>query len=649
MSYFALARKWRPIRFGEVIGQSHVLTALANAFAQNRLHHAYLFSGTHGVGKTTICRLFSKGLNCIVGITSTPCGVCNNCKEIDEGRFVDLLEIDAASRTKVEDTRDLLDNVQYKPSCGRFKIYLIDEVHMLSKHSFNAFLKTLEEPPEHVKFLLATTNPEKLPMTVLSRCLHFHLKPISADDINQKLEYILMKEEVAVETRALRMISHFADGSMRDALSLIDQAIVLCNGNNIDSDTVTQMLGTLDSEKVIHLLEAICCSQSQAVIDSVRTLDRNGVDWDNLLQQLAIQLHSVAMHQALPSTLDKTQPGSEKIELLSKSLSPQKVQLYYQIALKGREDLSLSPSKRVGLEMILLRMIAFKPEFPIVNSISTKIPGKSSAPVFFTESRSREIQPTAIVSKKSKVVETMKAEGLSTSSSVMQSIGLRHKLRSQRQDLEVSKDVKTSGLVLDYLAQKQSGTSKKQVSRRLDSEQELVSNIYLKDEDEIDRLKLTKSVFETTTKKLDKEKKVLKHVKTPEIMKKIVEESIEQDAWSAVIYDLKSSERAKELALNSFYKKVGNSIILVLRPNQVHLNTDEIRKELLESLNMFWNAECNLSVKIGRDGETPIELREKIYQSRLKKAFISLENDCNIRFIKERFLADLDKDSVRPI
>jgi DNA polymerase-3 subunit gamma/tau len=253
MSYLALARKWRPTKFNEVVGQAHVLTALENALAQNRLHHAYLFSGTRGVGKTTIGRLFAKGLNCETGITASPCGVCDTCKEIDEGRFVDLLEIDAASRTKVEDTRELLDNVQYKPARGRFKVYLIDEVHMLSRHSFNALLKTLEEPPEYVKFLLATTDPQKLPVTILSRCLQFHLKPISVDNIHEQLDHILQHESVNAEARALGMIAHAADGSMRDALSLSDQAIALGNGQVL-TDSVAHMLGTLDTDQALHLL-----------------------------------------------------------------------------------------------------------------------------------------------------------------------------------------------------------------------------------------------------------------------------------------------------------------------------------------------------------------------------------------------------------
>lgn len=380
MSYLALARKWRPNQFDQVVGQKHVLTALENALAQNRLHHAYLFSGTRGVGKTSIGRLFAKGLNCETGITATPCGKCDTCREIDEGRFVDLLEIDAASRTKVEDTRELLDNVQYKPARGRFKVYLIDEVHMLSRHSFNALLKTLEEPPEYVKFLLATTDPQKLPVTILSRCLQFHLKPISVDDIHQQLDYILGQEQVSAEPKALGMISHAADGSLRDALSLTDQAIALGNGA-VQADIVSHMLGTIDTDQAIHLLESISSKKPQQAMDKIQQLAANGVEWDGLLQQVATQLHRIAMYQALPASLDRAQPDAEKIELLSKALSPQDVQLYYQIALKGREDLTLSPNGRVGLEMIVLRMMAFRPSSNNGANVVSSNCESASAPV----------------------------------------------------------------------------------------------------------------------------------------------------------------------------------------------------------------------------------------------------------------------------
>ena len=360
MSYQVLARKWRPHQFDDVVGQSHVLTALANALAHNRLHHAYLFSGTRGVGKTTIARIFAKGLNCEQGVTASPCGQCETCREIDEGRFVDLLEIDAASRTKVEDTRELLDNVQYKPARGRYKVYLIDEVHMLSRHSFNALLKTLEEPPEYVKFILATTDPQKLPVTILSRCLQFHLKHLDNSQIQAQLEKVLGEEDIAFESRALGLLSRAAEGSMRDALSLTDQAIALGNGQ-VQADAVSEMLGTLNTEQALYLLEAVASGEAQPAMACLEELASVGVEWDSLLREMATQLHRVAMHQALPASLDDSAPDAERITQLSQSVSPQEVQLCYQIALQGRQDLAFAPDGRTGLEMVLLRMLAFRP------------------------------------------------------------------------------------------------------------------------------------------------------------------------------------------------------------------------------------------------------------------------------------------------
>ncbi len=325
----------------------HVLTALANALAHNRLHHAYLFSGTRGVGKTTIARIFAKGLNCEQGVTATPCGQCDTCREIDEGRFVDLLEIDAASRTKVEDTRELLDNVQYKPARGRYKVYLIDEVHMLSRHSFNALLKTLEEPPEYVKFILATTDPQKLPVTILSRCLQFHLKHLDNTQIQSQLEKVLTQEQVEHEARALSLLARAAEGSMRDALSLTDQAIALGNGQ-VQADSVSAMLGTLNTEQALYLLEAMAQGEAQAAMACLEELAGVGVEWDSLLRELAAQLHRVAMYQALPASLDDAAPDAERIIALSKRVSPQEVQLCYQIVLQGRQDLAYAPDGRTG-------------------------------------------------------------------------------------------------------------------------------------------------------------------------------------------------------------------------------------------------------------------------------------------------------------
>ncbi|HBP96853.1 MAG TPA: DNA polymerase III subunit gamma/tau, partial [Pantoea agglomerans] len=381
MSYQVLARKWRPQAFADVVGQEHVLTALANGLSLGRIHHAYLFSGTRGVGKTTIARLLAKGLNCETGITATPCGQCDNCREIEQGRFVDLIEIDAASRTKVEDTRDLLDNVQYAPARGRFKVYLIDEVHMLSRHSFNALLKTLEEPPSHVKFLLATTDPQKLPVTILSRCLQFHLKALDVDQIRQQLEHVLKQEQIESETRALQLLARAADGSMRDALSLTDQAIAMGQGA-VTSSTVSVMLGTLDDEQPLGLLEALVDGDGQQVMNLLSQAASRGVEWEALLVEMLRLLHQIAMVQLLPTSLnDDDESNALRLRELARVVPPADLQLYYQTLLMGRKDLPIAPDRRMGVEMTLLRALAFHPKAAVAEPIARPALTQQTAPV----------------------------------------------------------------------------------------------------------------------------------------------------------------------------------------------------------------------------------------------------------------------------
>lgn len=367
MSYQVLARKWRPRRFSELVGQEHVVTAISNALDNNRLHHAYLFTGTRGVGKTTIARIFSKSLNCETGMSANPCGECATCKEIEQGNYVDLLEIDAASRTKVEDTRELLDNVQYRPTRGDYKVYLIDEVHMLSKHSFNALLKTLEEPPPHVKFLLATTDPQKLPVTILSRCLQFNLKALSRDQINKQLSFVLEQEKIAFETPALVQLARAAQGSMRDALSLTDQAIAQGNGN-VSLQIVTDMLGLMDKGQVLKLVNSVLANQSEEVFQQVESLSAQAPDYSQLLNEIMSLLHQIALTQLVPDVCKLETISAKAVYQLAKSVAPEQIQLFYQIALQGKKDISYSADPRMGLEMTLLRMLAFNPS-PINFSI----------------------------------------------------------------------------------------------------------------------------------------------------------------------------------------------------------------------------------------------------------------------------------------
>ncbi len=360
MAYQALARKWRPRRFSEIVGQDHVIRALLHAIGHDRLHHAYLFTGTRGVGKTTIARILAKAMNCESPEGSEPCGLCTSCRELDEGRFVDLVEVDAASRTKVEDTRDLLDNVLYAPTQGRYKVYLIDEVHMLSAHSFNALLKTLEEPPPHVKFLLATTDPQKIPVTVLSRCLQFNLKRLTPEQIRLQMESILGQETVAFEANAIRALSRAADGSLRDGLSLLDQAIAH-GGGALTEVTVTAMLGTVAREPVFDILEALVSLDAEALLTRIQELDQHAPNYGDVLQEMLTILHHASIAQWAPEVAQRDEDG-EAILGLSRKATAEDLQLFYQIALLGQKDLPLAPDPLMGFEMLMLRMLAFRPK-----------------------------------------------------------------------------------------------------------------------------------------------------------------------------------------------------------------------------------------------------------------------------------------------
>ncbi|NLS14535.1 DNA polymerase III subunit gamma/tau [Vibrio sp. SM6] len=702
MSYLALARKWRPQTFEQVVGQGHVLTALGNALNQNRLHHAYLLSGTRGVGKTTIGRLFAKGLNCETGITGTPCGVCASCQEIDQGRFVDLLEIDAASRTKVEDTRDLLDNVQYKPARGRFKVYLIDEVHMLSRHSFNALLKTLEEPPEYVKFLLATTDPQKLPVTILSRCLQFHLKPIAASNIQEQLEYILAQEGVNAESRALGLLAHAADGSMRDALSLTDQAIALGNGH-IEAHLVRDMLGSIDTDQALDLLDALATQQVPHVMTQLAQFAQNGIEWDSLLQELAAQLHRVALCQVLPASLDKAQPDAERIERLSGLLTPQDVQLYYHMALKGRDEMPLAPSGQIAMEMIALRMLAFRPAptiaaQPIVAPVAmaqTEVTSQTAAQSIQPQTRPTVSAPTqsaaepnvptysqpvnASISARDPqqahsmtpqvtassplvnepAVQTVSSPAPSSAAPARSEVespepattsGLRHQLRSQRQQKggsDASNGTKKS----------EHGTGKESVLTRIRQQHAPVSptaapkqNVVANDEPYQWRPSQEVAVMPSApVLKPSEVKQALEHEKTPEMVARLADEACEQNDWARLIRTLSISKLVEQLALNSALTQHDNTLLLTLRANQAHLNTDRAQSELLAALNHQLGQPHVLSIEIGESGETPLELRERLYQQHWQQALNSLESDATVQFIQRRFAAELERETVRPI
>jgi DNA polymerase-3 subunit gamma/tau len=373
MSYQVLARKWRPKSFETLVGQDHVVRALTNALEQKRLHHAYLFTGTRGVGKTTVARILAKSLNCEKGITATPCGICDACTEIDRGRFVDLIEVDAASNTQVDAMRDLLDNAQYAPTSGRFKVYIIDEVHMLSKSAFNAMLKTLEEPPAHVKFILATTDPQKVPVTVLSRCLQFNLRQMSGTSIIEHLQNILGQENIPFESTALHLIARAAAGSMRDALSLTDQAIAY-GGQTVNESEVRAMLGAIDQSYLYQLINALLANDGASIIAQAKSMEERSLSFEVALNDLAQLLHQIAVAQTVPDSIADDLPERNLLLELAQRISPETLQLYYQIALLGRRDISLAPDEFAGFTMSLLRMLAFTPSVNTPSESEAKRP-----------------------------------------------------------------------------------------------------------------------------------------------------------------------------------------------------------------------------------------------------------------------------------
>jgi len=383
MSYQVLARKWRPKSFETLVGQDHVVRALTNALEQNRLHHAYLFTGTRGVGKTTLARILAKSLNCETGITAKPCGVCNACTEIDKGRFVDLIEVDAASNTQVDAMRDLLDNAQYAPTAGRFKVYIIDEVHMLSKSAFNAMLKTLEEPPAHVKFILATTDPQKVPVTVLSRCLQFNLRQMAGTSITSHLQNILTQENIAFEPTALHLISRAAAGSMRDALSLTDQAIAY-GGQTVHESEVRAMLGAIDQSYLYQLLDALLANDGNSLINQAKAMEERSISFDAALNDFAQLLHQIAVAQTVPESVANDLPEREALLNLAQRIQAETLQLYYQIALLGRRDIGLAPDEFAGFTMSLLRMLAFTPSENSAQKAKTTNPVNNVRPIAST-------------------------------------------------------------------------------------------------------------------------------------------------------------------------------------------------------------------------------------------------------------------------
>jgi len=681
MSYQVLARKWRPKTFADVVGQQHILTALANGLRENRLHHAYLFSGTRGVGKTSIARLFAKGLNCVNGVTAEPCGVCEHCKAIEEGNFIDLIEIDAASRTKVEDTRELLDNVQYKPVLGRYKVYLIDEVHMLSRHSFNALLKTLEEPPEYVKFLLATTDPHKLPVTILSRCMQFHLKALEQSQIAEHLGYILNQEQIPFESLALDKLASAAQGSIRDSLSLTDQAIAMSNGN-VTLNIVNEMLGLLDETQAIEIIYALQQGNGEKLMQVVSEVANKAGDWDELLREVAENLHKIAMQQLLPQA---SLTEADHISFLAKHIAPQDVQFFYQVVVSGRKELSLAPTARMGAEMVLLRALAFHPKFiglPINVESSTQesSPQNSSSEVENRVKSSVQTASAAIempvvsqaikahyqdrkksttnetVAKSAQPQSTQSAEPL-VSSPVLGALNGLDQLDAM--PTSPSQEKKKSERLAQHSSEKLSALShasdtldaKSAVENPNESESEENDSDGLGEDYRWEWSNPELAYVEQGPKPSDIKAAILQDI-TPELQQKIVHLTEEQDRWAQLIEQSGVENLTKEFALNTFiWTESEDSLKLGVRSSHAHLNQDKHCKLLQQALSHVLGKAIALTVEINDDEQyvTPTDYRRKIYAQLREQAKQDLLQDQKLQLLEREFDCSVDVKSIRPV
>ena len=688
MSYQVLARKWRPKTFADVVGQEHIITALANGLKDNRLHHAYLFSGTRGVGKTSIARLFAKGLNCVHGVTATPCGECENCKAIEQGNFIDLIEIDAASRTKVEDTRELLDNVQYKPVVGRFKVYLIDEVHMLSRHSFNALLKTLEEPPEYVKFLLATTDPQKLPITILSRCLQFHLKALDETQISQHLARILTQENIPFEEPALVKLAKAAQGSIRDSLSLTDQAIAMGN-RQVTNSVVSNMLGLLDDNYSIDILYALHQGNGELLMRTLQKVADAAGDWDKLLSECAEKLHQIALMQLLSQ---KSSDDNEHFSFLAKHISPEDVQFFYQVIVSGRKDLSNAPNRRIGTEMTLLRALAFHPKFltavPKANTTITPPPSTPSAventgnyvdvPVLSQSIKSAYSQAKSNKTSIPNLASLSALDALEHLTQLENQERQEHKAESlaavsetlhhiQELDEEKSNKKMTALPVREMSAPKLKNEKLSSFSPKIASMAKDVAIVENSMEDNAEIMQEEREILDAETyrwewsnpelakadtgvRPSDIKQAILKDI-TPELRLKIIIQTQQQDEWADMVERSGVTGFSKELALNCFLQsKTDDEINLGLHSEKSHLCQERSIKHLTEALSKLQGKAIHVKINIDDSSvTTPMEYRRNIYQTLKEKARTALQQDNKILLLQKEFDAKLDVESIRPV
>ncbi|OQX39109.1 MAG: hypothetical protein B0D91_02415 [Oceanospirillales bacterium LUC14_002_19_P2] len=642
MSYQVLARKWRPRTFKELVGQVHVLQALINALDSGRLHHAYLFTGTRGVGKTTIARILAKCLNCETGVTSEPCGQCSACQEIDEGRFVDLIEVDAASRTKVEDTRELLDNVQYAPTCGRFKIYLIDEVHMLSQHSFNALLKTLEEPPPHVKFLLATTDPQKLPITILSRCLQFSLKNMSPEKVVGHLQDVLDKEGIPYESSALWQLGRAADGSMRDALSLTDQAIAFCD-NTITEQGVSAMLGTIDRSQVLNVVSALATGDASNVLSTVAGLAEHGPDYASVLADMLSVLHRVAIAQAVPDAVDNSQGDRENVLSLARQMTAEDVQLYYQSGLIGRRDLPLSPDPRTGFEVVMLRMLAFRPDGVPVAPVQPLQQGRASAgqmdssPAVSQPEQSEREEPEPAVRMAQEVPEPVQQEPVQQESAPSPLVdpdafnALAAESIEQESSLQESVVLGEPAIVAP---EPESVQPEPEVAVTLP---EVVAP----------ELPVTP---ETTMQENVAPEPAAEEILPPST-ERLPLSALTPDSWIAVFQELPLAGVTRTIASYCLLEAVdGHRLTMVLDQNHDTLYNDTHRLRMEAALSEYFDTSVTLTVTPGvADRETPAAWRERRRQERQQEAVNSIYADERVQTLVSTFSGTILDHTIEPV
>ena len=616
MSYQVLARKWRPRSFAEMAGQEHVLQALINALDNDRLHHAYLFTGTRGVGKTTIGRILSKCLNCETGISSVPCGECPSCTEIAEGRFIDLIEVDAASRTGVDDMRDLLDNVQYAPSRGRFKIYLIDEVHMLSKSSFAALLKTLEEPPPHVKFLFATTDPQKLPITVLSRCLQFNLKNLSPERITEHLQFVLGEEAVPFEEAALWSLARAADGSMRDALSLTDQAIGH-GGGQVNEADVSSMLGTIERSYVVDICTALTGGTGTDVLAAISRMAEQAPDYDQALSDVLSIWHQVAILQTVPEALDKGVGNYSELLNLAAVASKEDVQLFYQICLLGRKDLHLAPDLKSGFEMVMLRALAFRPDAnpPIREASPVPAPQEAESQAKKPEVAAPEAQPPAAA--------PTAAEPAPVSQPAPQP--LAEPTQPQQSNAAVELDAPPWQEPSASLNKEPSASSNKEPSASLNKEHSA---------------SLNKEPSASPNKEPE-----------PPAAQKIALQDFTPDKWIEIRKQLTIGASLGEIASHCLYQgRSGSQLQFLIDNNQTSLYDTAHQQTLGEALSDYFAEPLSVEITFGvAEQETPRAADNREKAERLAEAVDTLNADPSVIKFKQLFDGHLNEQSVRPI